>query len=637
MADKKSSYTSKDIQVLKGLEAIRKRPGMYIGTTGKQGLHHLIYEVVDNSVDEAMTGNCSQIDVTLHSDGSVSVSDNGRGIPFEPMKEHKNRPAVEVIITQLHAGGKFDHKAYNVSGGLHGVGLSAVAALSKWTSVDINRDKKRYRQRYDLGKPEVPKITNSNHKKSGTCISFFPDDDIFTEGIDFDFDTVKNRLEQTAYLTKGLRITLKDEESDEFVKFQFDGGVADFVKHLNSRTGGIFRDVIYIEDDVEVGKDDVVKVEVAMQPTEEPQNITQCFANNIINPEGGTHLAGFRAALTRTVNEYAKTQNMRDGQFDGDDVLEGLTTIVSVKLGDPQYEGQTKIKLGNPNVKGAVQKAVGEGLKTWMDEHPTQAKNWIKRISLAKKGREAADRARKLVRKENSLLAGGVVSKLAECQTGQPEEAELFLVEGDSAGGSAKQARDRYCQAVLPLKGKILNVEKASANKTLANDEINSIIKVLGTGIGKVFDLNGLRYHKVIIMTDADVDGAHITTLLLTLFFREFPELIQKGHVYIACPPLYKVTLDGKKHYVADDSELKTVVGKKKDKARIQRYKGLGEMNPEELFETVMSQDKRQLKQVKIEDANLTEELFSLLMGANVEGRRNWIQRHAKAAEAIDV
>jgi DNA gyrase subunit B len=628
---KKSTYDAKSIKVLEGVKAIRKRPGMYIGSTGISGLHHLIYEVVDNSVDEAMQGQCKKIDVTLNKDGSCTVVDDGRGIPIDPMKEHKNKPAVEIIMTKLHAGGKFDNRAYKVSGGLHGVGLSVVGALSKLTEVDITRDGKRYRQNFLKGEPQKPRITQ-NRGKSGTIIHFYPDPEIFEESTDFDYDMVKTRLETTAYLTKGIKINVQDEESGESASYHFKGGVADYVRHINERTGSLFRDIVYIEEEI---KD--VLVEVALQPTEGFQSAEpQCFANNILNPEGGSHLAGFKAALTKTINQYCKDQNFNKiGNFDGGDILEGLTAIISVKLSDPQYEGQTKIKLGNPNVKGIVQKAVGEGLKTWLEEHPAQGKNWMKKISSAKKAREAADKARKLVRKENSLLISGVAGKLAECQTTRPEEAEIFLVEGDSAGGSAKQARDRYFQAVLPLKGKILNVEKASTNKVLSNEEINSIIKTLGTGIGNIFDINGLRYHKVVIMTDADVDGAHICTLLLTLFFREFTELINRGHVYVACPPLYKVSMDGKKYYIQNDAELKKFTGKKT--GRIQRYKGLGEMNPDELFETVMSREKRQLKQVEIEDYTLTDELFVTLMGTDVEGRKNWIQRHAKKVKNVDI
>jgi len=620
-------YSVDKIKVLEGLEAVRKRPAMYIGSTDEKGLHHLVEEVIDNSVDEALAGYCNRIYVTINEDGSITVDDNGRGIPVDVHKEY-GISGVEVVMTKLHAGGKFDKGAYKVAGGLHGVGVSVVNALSKWLEVEVRRNGKIYRQRYERGKPVTPLEVVGEAKETGTKVTFYPDEEIFG-GKTFDYHILRKRLQEIAFLNKGLRIKLVDKRSGKEEEFYYEGGIIEFVRYIN-RNKNPLHDVIYFE-----GEKDGVHVEIAMQYTDGYAENIFTFVNNIHTKEGGTHLSGFKSALTRVLNEYGRKNIFKNNDsLEGEDVREGLTAIISCKVPNPQFEGQTKTKLGNSEVKGIVETIMYEKLSIYLEENPSTAKRIIERALQAAKAREAARKARELVRKKSYLESTSLPGKLADCTSNEPEKCELFIVEGDSAGGSAKQGRDRKYQAILPLKGKILNVEKASFDKILENDEIKAIISAIGTGIGDDFDIRKANYHKIIIMTDADVDGAHIRTLLLTFFFRYMRPLIENGYIYIAQPPLYRIKKGNKEYYAYSDEEMKKVAG---DGATIQRYKGLGEMNPEQLWETTMNPEKRILKKVEIEDAIEADELFTILMGKNVEERRKFIKEHAKEVVNLDV
>ncbi|MCL2024811.1 MAG: DNA topoisomerase (ATP-hydrolyzing) subunit B [Coriobacteriia bacterium] len=632
-----SSYSAKDIQVLEGLEAVRKRPGMYIGSTGPRGLHHLVYEIVDNSVDEALAGHCTAVDITINKDGSVTIIDNGRGIPVENHPKLR-KPTVEVVLTVLHAGGKFGGEGYKVSGGLHGVGSSVVNALSERLTVEVKRDGKIWAQEYQYGKPTAKLIATGTSKATGTKITFWPDADIF-ETTDFDYEILRTRLRETAFLNRDLRITLTDERGEEPIKdeFRYAGGIIDFVKYLNKNKETIHAKPIYFSAEADDGA-----VEVALQWNTGYTENTLAFANNINTHEGGTHLDGFKNALTRTLNDYARRQNIlkeKDANLSGDDVREGLTAVLSVKLHDPQFEGQTKTKLGNTEMRSLVQQVVTQGLAEYLEEHPRPARLIVGKATQAAKARAAARKAREATRKNALFGAGSLPGKLADCSLTDPTLCEIYFVEGDSAGGSAKQARDRASQAILPLRGKILNVERAGASRALSNQEIQAMITAMGTGIGEEFDIEGLRYHKAIIMTDADVDGAHIRCLILTFFFRFMREIIEQGYVYIAQPPLYKLTAGKTNRYSYSDDELQEHIAELGENARyrIQRYKGLGEMNPEQLWETTMNPAGRTLIQVTMEDAMLADEIFSDLMGDQVEPRKEFIQRHAKDVRFLDI
>ncbi|PAV12086.1 DNA topoisomerase IV subunit B [Methanosarcina spelaei] len=633
MSDKQV-YDASHIQVLEGLEAVRKRPSMYIGSTDSRGLHHLVYEVVDNSIDEALAGFCTRVNVTINPDGSVTVLDNGRGIPIDPHPFHK-KSALEVVMTVLHAGGKFDKNTYKVSGGLHGVGVSVVNALSEWLEVEVSRDGKRYYQRYIRGKPEADVQEIGTSDTTGTKTTFKPDANIF-ETLDFDYETLSNRLRELAFLNRGLTISLQDlrtpEEQAE--TFAYEGGIVEFVKYLNNKKQPL-HDPIYFERQ----RDDMV-VEIAMQYTSSYTENVYSFANNINTHEGGTHIIGFKTALTRVTNDYIKANKLskEDLKLTGDDVREGLTAIISVKLMEPQFEGQTKTKLGNSDVKGIVDSLVTDGLAEYFEENPKVANVILEKALLAQKAREAAKKARELTRRKNALEVSTLPGKLADCSEKNPAACEIYIVEGNSAGGSAKQGRDRSFQAILPLRGKILNVEKSRLAKILKNEEIISLITAIGTGISEDFTLESARYHKVILMTDADVDGEHIRTLLLTLFFRYMRPLIDEGYVYIAQPPLYRIKKGKAEYYIHSDRELEA---KKKELGEkglgIQRYKGLGEMNPGQLWETTMNPEGRTLLQVTLEDAIRADEIFRVLMGDEVEPRRNFIETHAKEVVNLDI
>ncbi|MEF8873100.1 MAG: DNA topoisomerase (ATP-hydrolyzing) subunit B [Candidatus Thermoplasmatota archaeon] len=638
--DKKEIYDSDKIKVLEGLKAVRKRPSMYIGSTDENGLHHLVYEVVDNSIDEAMEGYCDRIDVTIKSDGSVEVSDNGRGIPVSEHPQH-NAPGVEIVMTKLHAGGKFDRKSYKVSGGLHGVGVSVVNALSEWLEVKVKREGKVYRQRYKRGDPvtEVEMI-GEDSGTSGTTTRFMPDQDIF-ETTEFDYQTLKERMRELAFLNKGLKIIFKDErvEDEEGEErrevFHYEGGIVEFVNYINEDKEKLYPEPIYFKK-----REDGVHVEVAMQHrTESYSRDIRAFANNIHTKEGGTHLSGFRAALTRTLNNYAEENDFaEDVQIRGDDYREGLTAVINVKLPEPQFEGQTKTKLGNSEMRGIVQSIVGSELMTFLEENPKVAEVMIEKAVTAAKARQAAKKAKELTRRKGLLESVDLPGKLADCSNPNPAKSELYIVEGDSAGGSAKQGRDRDFQAILPLRGKIINVEKARLNKMLENKEIRSIISAIGAGVGEDFDPDECRYHKIIIMTDADVDGAHIRTLLFTFFYRYMKPLIERGYLYMAQPPLYKIKKGGGVRHAYSDGEKQEILDEwGKRGVSIQRYKGLGEMNPKELWETTMNPENRILAQVSIEDAEKADDLFNLLMGKEVAPRKEFIQQNAKAATNIDV
>lgn len=629
-------YDESAISVLEGLEAVRRRPGMYIGSTGPRGLHHLVFEVVDNSIDECLAGYCKNIWVTIHEDNSVTVVDDGRGIPVGIM-EKQGRPAAEVVLTTLHAGGKFENKVYKVSGGLHGVGISVVNALSEWLILEVGREGKVYQQRYERGVPVTDLTVVGETDRTGTIIRFRPDPEIF-ETLEFDFDIISQRMREMAFLNQGLRIEVSDERKQppETVVFRYEGGIRDFIKHINANKDPLHKKIIYISAEQESAQ-----VEIAMQYNKGFLESIYTFANNINTHEGGTHLAGFKAALTRVINDYARRKGFlkeKEEGLLGEDVREGLAAVISVKLREPQFEGQTKTKLGNTEIKGFVESVVNARLSEFLEENPSEAKAIVTKAITAARARQAARHARELTRRKSVLENSTLPGKLADCSSNDPALCEIFLVEGDSAGGSAKQARDRRFQAILPLKGKILNVEKANLNKILSNNEIQAIISAAGTGIGEDFDISKARYHKTIIMTDADVDGAHIRTLILTFFFRFMREMIEAGYIYIAQPPLYRVICDKNDHYAYSDEELQEIL-KRLDgkKYEIQRYKGLGEMNAEQLWETTMNPEKRKLLQVTIEDAILADEIFNALMGEDVEARKEFIQKHAKNVRFLDV
>jgi len=629
-------YDESSIAVLEGLEAVKKRPSMYIGSTGPKGLHHLVYEVVDNSIDECLAGYCKNIWITIHKGNSITVVDDGRGIPVGQM-EKRNKSAAEVVMTTLHAGGKFGSKVYKVSGGLHGVGVSVVNALSEWLVLEVGRDGKVYQQRYERGVPVTDLAVVGETKRTGTIISFSPDPRIF-ETTEFDYDVIVQRMREMAFLNTGLRIEIKDERKDppEQTVFRYEGGIKDFVKHVNANKDPLHSKIIFIRAEQENAQ-----AEIAMQYNKGYVENIYTFANNINTHEGGTHLAGFKSALTRVINDYARKKGYlkeKDVNLIGEDVREGLVAVVSVKLREPQFEGQTKTKLGNTDIKGFVESAVNSQLADFLEENPGEAKAIVSKVIGASKARMAARHARELTRRKSLLESTSLPGKLADCTMRDPSLCEIYLVEGDSAGGSAKQARDRRFQAILPLKGKILNVEKARLHKILNNAEIQAIIAAAGTGIGEEFDISKARYHKAIIMTDADVDGAHIRTLILTFFFRYMQEMIEAGYVYIAQPPLYRITCDKKDYYAYNEEEMAELVkrfdGKKYD---VQRYKGLGEMNAEQLWETTMNPEARILMQVTMEDALMADEMFNTLMGDDVEARRKFIQKHAKNVRFLDI
>ena len=638
---KKNTYDAGSIAILEGLEAVRKRPGMYIGSTSSRGLHHLVYEIVDNAVDEALAGFCTEIQVTINPDNSITVVDNGRGIPVG-INHKAGIPAVEVVFTILHAGGKFGGGGYKVSGGLHGVGASVVNALSEWLEVTICREGKKYQQRYERGHTMYPlkEIGVCDSEETGTKVTFLPDKEIFEETV-YDYDILKQRLREMAFLTKGLRIVLRDTRADQEKEkiFHYEGGIREFVTYLNRSKEALYPEVIYCE-----GEKDGVMVEVAMQHNDSYTENSYGFVNNINTPEGGTHIVGFRNALTKTFNDYArKNKLLKDSEpnLSGDDIREGLTAIVSVKIEEPQFEGQTKQKLGNSEARGAVDFVVSKQLEIFLEQNPTVAKATVEKSVLAQRAREAARKARDLTRRKSALDGMSLPGKLADCSDKNPENCEIYIVEGDSAGGSAKTARNRATQAILPLRGKILNVEKARLDRIYSNAEIKAMITAFGTGIHEDFDISKLRYHKIIIMTDADVDGAHIATLLLTFLYRFMPELIKQGYVYLAQPPLYKVEKNKKVWYAYDDAELNSILEQigRDNNNKIQRYKGLGEMDAEQLWETTMDPEKRILLRVTM-DESATSEIdltFTTLMGDKVEPRREFIEENARFVENLDI
>ena len=638
LPEKKTNYDASAIQVLEGLQAVRKRPGMYIGGTGIEGLHHLIWEVVDNSIDEAMAGYCSEIIVTVHKDNSVSVRDNGRGIPVEKHKQ-TGVSALETVLTVLHAGGKFGGGGYKVSGGLHGVGVSVVNALSSYLRAEVRRDGKTFVQEYKEGGKPVSKLKMVGPSlDTGTTITFMPDVSIF-ESIEFDYEKILDRLRQQAYLTKGIHIKLCDERTGKEYSYYFEGGIRSYVEHLNHNKEVINKNTFYVDKRIEN-----TQVEISIQYTSSYKENVQTFANNIHTPDGGTHLTGFRTALTKCIKEYAKKSGIikdAGGLLVGDDVREGLSAIISVKLTDPQFEGQTKAKLGNPEIQNQVSTVLGEYFAYYLEENPTEAKQIINKCLLSARARQAARAAREAVVRKGALEGMTLPGKLADCSTKDASRSELYIVEGDSAGGSAKQGRDRAFQAILPLKGKILNVEKARIDKMLSSDEIKTLIIALGVGIGENYDVSKIRYERVIVMTDADVDGAHIRTLLLTFFYRNYPEIIEKGFLYIAQPPLYSIEKNRKKIYAYTEKEkeevVKTLTEDSDKKINIQRYKGLGEMNPTQLWETTMDPEKRTLLRITADDAEKANEVFSMLMGDAVEPRKKFIQTHAASVKNLDV
>jgi DNA gyrase subunit B len=633
-----STYDASSIQVLEGLEAVKRRPGMYIGSTGPRGLHHLVWEIVDNSIDEALAGYCSEILITVHTDNSVSVSDDGRGLPVGNMEKY-GKSAAEVIMTTLHAGGKFDGSGYKVSGGLHGVGASVVNALSEWLELEVRREGHVWSQRYERGFPKGALTKDRKLKRgegTGTTISFMPDPEVFTETMELSFDTLTRRFRESAFLNKNLKIRLIDErEEDRDVTYQYEGGIRDFVAHINDAKDPVHKSVFYLERDEEVGA-----VEVALQWNSGFQDSVFTFANNINTHEGGAHLSGFRSALSRTINAYARQKGIlkeKEENLTGDDIREGLAAVISVKLGEPQFEGQTKTKLGNTEVKGLVESATNKYLAEFLEERPAEAKAIINKALQAARARLAARTIRDKMRKgylESTTLPG----KLADCSSKDPARSELYIVEGDSAGGSAKQGRERNFQAILPLRGKILNVEKANINKVLSNIEIQAMISAIGAGVGDSFNLEGARYNKIVLMTDADVDGSHIRTLVLTFLFRNMSELIEAGYVYIAQPPLYKITHHRKDYYVYNDRELQETLTRlnANGNANIGRFKGLGEMNPIQLWETTMDPQNRTLLQVTVESAAVADELFTALMGDKVEPRKAFIEANAAEVKNLD-
>jgi DNA gyrase subunit B len=633
-----SSYAAKDIQVLEGLEAVRRRPGMYVGGTDIKALHHLVYEVVDNSIDEALAEYCDQIEITIHPNESVTVTDNGRGIPVDIHPE-KKRPALELVMTMLHAGGKFGGSGYKVSGGLHGVGLSAVNALSEWFEITVWRDGKEYFQRYERGLPvqKLEVVGDAPNGKTGTTQTFKYDETIFDNGITYRFDTLVQRFREMAFVTRGVYIKFIDERTDEEMNFYFDGGITSFIRYLN-RNREKLHPVIHVEKEV----DDIV-IDAAFQYTDSYAESVYAFANTINTVDGGTHLTGLRAAVTRTINNYARKKKLlkdNDPNFTGNDTREGLTAIISIKHPDPQFESQTKVKLMNAEVKSLAQQVVGEGIEMFLEEHPSAAKAIVNKCLTSARARRAARKARDLVIRKSALESLTLPGKLADCSSQDPAESEIYIVEGDSAGGSAKQGRDRHFQAILPLRGKILNTERARLNRILANKEVKALISALGVGIGESFDIEGLRYARVIIMTDADVDGAHIRTLLLTFFFRYMQPLIEEGHLYIAQPPLYRLSYKNQVHYIYTEKEKQDLIkelGLTPDRAPLQRYKGLGEMNPDQLWETTMDPENRTLLQVTIEDAAAADRTFDMLMGSSVPPRRRFIQTHANEVRNLDI
>ncbi len=638
----KHEYGADEIQILEGLEAVRKRPGMYIGTTSSRGLHHLVYEIVDNSVDEALAGFCTEVTVCIHKDNSVTVLDNGRGIPVG-INQKAGLPAVEVVFTVLHAGGKFGGGGYKVSGGLHGVGASVVNALSRWLEVEIYHEGKIYMQRYERGKVIAPLtvIGECDPDKTGTKVTFLPDDTIFEE-TEFDYNTLKQRFREMAFLTAGLKITLIDERPEDGPieqTFHYKGGIREFVQYLNRSMTPLYEDIIYCEGNV-----NGVQVEVAMQHNDSYNDNTYGFVNNITTPEGGSHMVGFRNALTKTFNDYARKNKLlkeNESNLTGEDIREGLTAIISVKLEDPQFEGQTKQKLGNTEARSAVDSVVSKQLGIYLEQNPAVGKLTVEKSVLSQRAREAARKARELTRRKSAMDGMSLPGKLADCSDKDPANCEIYLVEGDSAGGSAKTARDRATQAILPLRGKILNVEKAREDRIYANEEIKAMITAFGTGIHDEFDISKLRYDKIIIMTDADVDGAHLSTLLLTFMYRFMPDLIKEGHVYLAQPPLYKLERNKKVWYAYSDEELKDILDEngRDNNNKIQRYKGLGEMDAEQLWETTMDPEHRVLRRVRMDEES-TSELdltFTTLMGDKVEPRREFIEENAKYVENLDV
>ena len=648
------TYSAESIKVLEGLEAVRKRPAMYIGDLGKRGLHHLVYEVVDNSIDEALAGHCTKIIITLNVDGSVTVEDNGRGIPVGIHKE-ENKPAVEVVMTVLHAGGKFDKDSYKVSGGLHGVGVSVVNALSKWLWVEVKRDGKKYKQDYKKGITQNKLKKQGISKKPGTKVCFLPDEEIFNEII-FDYNIIAERLRELAYLNHGLEIILKDERSNEPTSdtFKFKGGLSDFVKYLDEKNNPLHNKIVTVKKE-----NTEVPVDVALRYSNTYNDNILTFVNNINTIEGGTHLSGFRSALTRSMNIHAAKNNLIKAKknekitLSGEDFREGLTAIISVKVAEPEFEGQTKTKLGNGDVKGIVDKAVYEGILDFLEQNPSIGRRIIEKALLAARSRSAARKARELIRRKSALGGSSLPGKLADCSNRDPVFCELYLVEGDSAGGSAKQGRDRRTQAILPLRGKVINSEKARVDKLLSNNEVQSMITALGTGFGGAedetgekstgdFDIQKLRYHKVIIMTDADVDGSHIRTLLLTFFYRKMKGIIDGGYLCLALPPLYRISQGKKEAYAYDENEKDLTAERmqkdnKNTKINVQRYKGLGEMNPEQLWETTMDPERRTLMQVTVESASMATETFQNLMGVDVEARRTFIEKNAKFVVNLDV
>jgi DNA gyrase subunit B len=630
-------YDATSIQVLEGLEAVRKRPAMYIGDIGMRGLHHLVYEVVDNSVDEALAGYCTEISVTIEADGTVTVQDNGRGIPVD-MHASMKKPALEVVMTTLHAGGKFDNDSYKVSGGLHGVGVSVVNALSEWCEVEVLKDGRVYTQRYEAGKPTAPMQSHeaeNGRKGSGTITRFKPDPAIFAD-TSFHYDTLAGRMRELAFLNSGLSITLSDLRSGKTHEYLYRGGIVEFVKYLNQN-----KNVLHSKPVFFARERDNVSCEVAIQYNDTYVESVHSFVNNINTIEGGTHMVGFRSALTRTLTNYADKEGMTKNNksaVTGEDVREGLTAIISVKMQNPQFEGQTKTKLGNSEIKGVVESVVGEGLREFFEENPPVARKIVDKMLAAARAREAARKARELARRKTILDGGSLPGKLADCAWDTPEECELYIVEGDSAGGTAKQGRDRRFQAILPIRGKILNVEKARLDKILANEEIRNIITALGAGVKEEFDITKLRYHRIIVMTDADVDGAHIRTLLLTFLYRELKDLVDAGHVYIAQPPLYMVKAGKEEIYCFDDKERDEAMqrlGKKN--VQVQRYKGLGEMNPEQLWKTTMNPETRTLLRVNSDDAVEADRIFTILMGEQVEPRRQFIEENALSVRNLDI
>ncbi|WP_425455807.1 DNA topoisomerase (ATP-hydrolyzing) subunit B [Brevibacillus gelatini] len=638
MTTNDTNYDASQIQVLEGLEAVRKRPGMYIGSTSSRGLHHLVWEIVDNAIDEALAGYCDNILVVIHPDNSVSVTDNGRGIPTG-IHEKTGKSTVETVLTVLHAGGKFGGGGYKVSGGLHGVGSSVVNALSEWLEVEVKQNNKIHYMRFTVGTPDADLAVIGETEETGTKVTFKPDPTIFTETTVFDYDILQKRIRELAFLNKGLRITLKDtrpgQEREE--SFHYEGGIVQFVEYLNKNREPLHEEVIYCE-----GEKDGLFVEVALQYNDSYVSNIYSFANNINTHEGGTHETGFKTALTRVINEYSRKFNLlkeKDPNLSGDDVREGITAIISVKIQDPQFEGQTKTKLGNSEARSITESIFGDRFSTFMEENPGVAKKVVEKALMASRAREAARKAREMTRRKSALEVSALPGKLADCSSKDASESELFIVEGDSAGGSAKSGRDRHFQAILPLRGKVLNVEKARLDKILGNNEIRTIITALGTGVGEDFDISKARYHKIVIMTDADVDGSHIRTLLLTFFYRYMRQLIEAGYVYIAQPPLYSIKQGKTLHYAYSDQQRDQILASLKPtpKPSVQRYKGLGEMNAEQLWETTMDPSMRTLLQVNLEDAMEADMVFETLMGDEVEPRREFIERYAASVRDLDI